>query len=695
MLNLEDSKMSAPSSKPQGQLRRTQRNADLYGPDTSRSRQSARQTARSQSRSRAQYDEEIWLDEDSLRDSKPQRPPQKRKSAPSKKSRRKKRRPGILAWIISLIMLAAGGYLIFELIRLDILPMMYLIILAGAVLIISILLVFIWLFKTRRTFAKSVCAILTISLGTVYAAGGYYVKATETMFDDITTLANRTANVFTVYSLKGNNLYAPKDIKSDMIVGIIPTLDQNGTQAALDQLRSKGANFQTETFTALTSMVDALYDNEVQAIVFPENYHYQIYEIANDENRYNALTTFSNVTDTYMYYTQRDPSTLNPSDPVANVMTDPFAVLISGNDSYGSIDSVARSDVNMIIVVNPKTAQILTVSIPRDAYVPISCRKDTTACTDFAGVSDKLTHTGILGVGVTESTIEDLLDSKINYYVRVNFSSLINLVDAVGGIDVDVPEGQEVETFYANGEPGVHAGMNHLEGERALAFARERHAYVNGDLQRIQNQSMVMRALIQKCMSPSMFVNYPKVVKAVSTAIDTNFSANELKSLVTLEIARRPAWTIQSYALIGNPVYQYSPLLGTQASVTELLPSSIEYARRLIEQVEAGQTVTVDPNGADDYYEMNLQDSQSQESIQTDIYGNPITGQTQQYDMYGNPITDQNQQYDAYGNPIGGQSQQYGTNTDPSAQYDAYGNPITDQNQQYDMYGNPIDPYDY
>lgn len=192
-----------------------------------------------------------------------------------------------------------------------------------------------------------------------------------------------------------------------------------------------------------------------------------------------------------------------------------------------------------------------------------------------------------------------------------------------------------------------------------------------------------------------MFVNYPKVVKAVSTAIDTNFSANELKSLVTLEIARRPAWTIQSYALIGNPVYQYSPLLGTQASVTELLPSSIEYARRLIEQVEAGQTVTVDPNGADDYYEMNLQDSQSQESIQTDIYGNPITDQTQQYDMYGNPITDQNQQYDAYGNPIGGQSQQYGTITDPSAQYDAYGNPITDQNQQYDMYGNPIDPYDY
>jgi len=166
------------------------------------------------------------------------------------------------------------------------------------------------------------------------------------------------------------------------------------------------------------------------------------------------------------------------------------------------------------------------ISLPRDSYIPVSCKKNYNACAAVAGQSDKLTHTGWYGIGTTESTIEDYLGIEVNYTVRVNFSSLINIVDAIGGIDVYVEPGLEVDRFFANGTEGVKAGMNHLEGERALAFARERHAYLDGDLQRTKNQQIVLRAMLKRLLSPSMVMNYPKVMEALSTAFDTNMSEN-------------------------------------------------------------------------------------------------------------------------------------------------------------------------
>lgn len=584
--------------------------------------------------------------------------------------RKRKRRPSIAAWIISLIALLASGYLILELIRLDILPFFLLLLAIVLLTVLTLGFIFLWLFKTRRPLTRALAGVLVAIIAVISATGGYYVHATEAMFNEITNLTDKKVNIYNTYTMKVANLTDPANLTAGAKVGIVPTLDPQGTEAAVQQLRDKGAVFDVVEFETLPALVDSLYDLSINAIVFPENYHYQIYDIADDENQYNALTAYTNLMDSYMYYTDRDPDSINPSDPVGNIMSDPFAVLISGNDSYGTIDSVSRSDVNMVVVVNPKTAQILMINIPRDSYVPVSCKKAPSACADISGENDKLTHTGIYGVGVTESTVEDLLDMKINYYVRVNFSSLVNLVDSVGGIDVDIPEGQEVETFYSNGSEGVSAGRNHLDGERALAFARERHAYIDGDNQRIQNQAMVMRALIQKCLSPSMFVNYPRVVQAVSTAVDTNMSARDLKSLVTLELARRPNWNIQSYAIVGLSEMRYSPSLQADASVMIPIPSTVAYAKALIDECEEGKTVTVDPNGANQYSDLDTPSeaeaaSEAQEP-QYDIYGNPIDPNAQQYDIYGNPIDPNAQQYDAYGNPI-----------DPNAVlYDEYGNPI-------------------
>lgn len=595
-----------------------------------------------------------------------------------RKKKKRNRRPGILAWLISLAALCAGGYFIFELFRLDILPLMYLFIFVAVLSLLLLLFVWIWLGKTRRPVSRTIMAILVIVLGVGCGMGGVYARATEDMFTEISSLTDRKANVISFYTLKGNHITEPDQLK-DGTVGYVDGLDSH-TQDALESLRKQGASFTPVQYDSIYSLVDALFDHEVTTIAFPENNHEELYEAANDENQYSALNTFANITDEYIYYTDRDASSITPSDPVANIMSDPFTVLISGNDSYGTIDTVSRSDVNMLVTVNPRTAQILMISIPRDTYVTVSCEKNSRACEAVDGSTDKLTHTGIYGVGTTESTIEDFLGVPINYYVRVNFSSLINLVDAVGGVDIDVPEGQEVERFYANGEEGVHAGVNHLDGDRALAFARERHAYVDGDNQRVKNQAMVMKALIRKCMSPSMFINYPKVAKAVSTAIDTNMSARELKSLVTLEIARRPDWNIQNYAIAGESSFEYCATLNTTASASIAVPSMVEYAKSLIADVRAGETIEISPEAITPSVDLTQDQTQTE---QDNAYNEPLV--TDPYG-YGQDYVDPG--YDPYQQP----AQDYGY-TDPNVQYDAWGNPIDPSASPfigYDEWGNPI-----
>lgn len=514
-----------------------------------------------------------------------------KKSAAARRRKKKLRWPGLLAWLLSFAAIGAAGYFVFQLIRINILPTVMLLVVLLIVVLLMIVCVMCWLLKTRRMWAKIVMGVIVCALGVSFGVGGYYLSATDEMFAQVTNLTDKQANTVSIYAMSETGLTEPGQLTEQSTLGTLPSMDAQGTQGAIEQLASKGAHPEQVEYSDPFSLVDALYAGEVTAIAFPEQYHDQVYEAANDYNKYNALTTFTNTIDTYIYYTDRDRSSINTPDPVANIMMDPFVVLISGNDSYGSIHTASRSDVNMLVCVNPSTAQILIVSIPRDTYTPITCKKNPTACESVSGEDDKLTHSGIYGVAATESTVEDLLDITINYYVRVNFSSLINIVDAIGGIDVEVEPGLEVDRFYANGTEGVHAGINHLNGERALAFARERYAYVDGDNQRIKNQQIVLKAMIRAMMSPQMVVNYPNVMKALSTAFDTNMSDQEIKSLITLELARFPDWNIQTFAIPGSSQTEYSASLQDLTSVTVVSQQALDTARDLIEALERGEMI--------------------------------------------------------------------------------------------------------
>lgn len=219
--------------------------------------------------------------------------------------------------------------------------------------------------------------------------------------------------------------------------------------------------------------------------------------------------------------------------------TKPFVVYISGIDTYGAVSSVSRSDVNILAVINPKTHQILLVNTPRDYYVQLH---------GTTGVKDKLTHAGIYGIDMSVNTLQDLYGVHIDYYMRVNFASLMNIVDTLGGVDV-----YSDYAFKAGGY-SYNTGLNKLDGKAALAFSRERYSFDDGDRTRGKNQQRVIEGIIRKLSSPSTLVGYQDILKSLDGAFQTNASSTEIASLVRQQMDDMRHWQTESISVDGTGV---------------------------------------------------------------------------------------------------------------------------------------------
>jgi polyisoprenyl-teichoic acid--peptidoglycan teichoic acid transferase len=218
---------------------------------------------------------------------------------------------------------------------------------------------------------------------------------------------------------------------------------------------------------------------------------------------------------------------------------DAFIVLISGIDINGPISLRSRSDVNILMVVNPNKGTISLVSIPRDMFVPFSCKNDAL---------DKLTHSGIYGINCTVQTIENFIDIDINYYVRMNFTSFIKIIDVIGDIEVY----SEYSFTDMKGNYHFVKGINTLNSKEALIFARERKAFEEGDVQRGLNQQEVIKAVIKKLIRPNTFTKIDKIVSSVAKSIDTNLDPSDLQKLIALQIDKGIDWQFSSYHISGT-----------------------------------------------------------------------------------------------------------------------------------------------
>ena len=277
-------------------------------------------------------------------------------------------------------------------------------------------------------------------------------------------------------------------------------------------------------------------------------------------------------------------SSVKNSSAVSDVTKRPFNFIITGIDVDGTIDEEGRSDVNMLVTVDPKSGQILMTSVPRDyeVYMP-----------DFDNAMDKLTHTGFYGVQTTIGALEQLFDTSVNYYVKVNFTTVERFIDAVGGIDV-VSEYEFTPVKLKSWT--VQEGLNHMNGKQALAFARERKAFVDGDRQRIKNQQLVFEALIKKATSSrTMILSYNKVLSNLTNYVEMSFSSREVRKLVKYQLAKNPDWKIFKNTVVGGdgmlPTYSTG---GEYAYVMTQDAESIENAKSLINAVLEGKALQTD-----------------------------------------------------------------------------------------------------
>ena len=484
----------------------------------------------------------------------------------------------IFAIILSVILVVFTGGLVYQIFKLQILPDNILIPIILVLILLTLIFVLLINFSTHGLVSRILCSLMVVVLSAVYGLGNYYLYSTNTTLETVTDQGNKAKKTFYFVVLNSSGLENVNSLEGSKL-GVLKTIGNEATKKSLTDLKKYNVTYTKKTYDNMLGMLKALYDGEVDAIVLNEAYRSNVCDLE-DYTNFNNDTKVIHKT---VYYTKENSSSLAVSD----ITSKPFNILISGNDSFGSLDENSRSDVDMLVTINPVTSTILLTSIPRDSYVK-------EVCNDYAcnyGVYDKLTHTGIYGVDTTKDTIENLLDIDINYVYRVNFTSMIDIVDALGGVDVTVPEGMAVSKFYTNSNlEGVHEGENHLDGKRALAYSRERKAYLDGDLQRARNQQQVLQAMFKKATSPEIIKNYTSLLKALIGAFDTNMTTKEITSFIKYQIQAKPSWKFEQFVLKGDNDLKMSAELGREVSVVILYDSYINIAHDKIQAVLDGQS---------------------------------------------------------------------------------------------------------
>lgn len=508
------------------------------------------------------------------------------------KKKKKNKRP--ISKFMTIFMIVCLALLIFQIIKLNLLPAKLIVLVSLVMVILCLIILLILHFKAKKFLPRLLAGFITLCMCVGLAYGNYFIYKTDNTFDVVTSLADSKATTTSIVVLKSSSIKKESGLKGKKI-GTILDMDKKPTKRMLDDLNKDNIKYTAKDYSNLDELMEAFYSGEVDAICLNEKYR----DILHETQAYFTFQTDTRIVHQNVHYTKVEKND-NPSDHVNDISKDAFTVLVSGNDSYGTLqDSNTRSDANLLLTVNPKTGTILMTSIPRDYYVELICPDDDSELACPEGSYDKLTHSGLMGVKSTEETIEKALGIKINYNVRINFSSVVNLVDALDGIDLDIKKGEEVDIFYVNSQPGLSVGKHHVDGETALAFARERHAYADGDNQRVRNQQKVFKAIFNRIVSPKMITNYGKFMDALAVAFDTNLSGDEISKFVKYELNNMPNWKIESYAIVAEPDYQFCYQSQSYASVVQQNDIMNEVARKKIKAVLNGKSSTTveDPSG--------------------------------------------------------------------------------------------------
>lgn len=446
----------------------------------------------------------------------------------------------------------------------QIIPMKYLIIAGIVLLLILIAEYFLIFYKKERSKRSLITQILSMILSCILIIGSFYIYKTGRTVDLLTSQSFQTRAI-SVIVLKDSNIKNETQLKNHKI-GYVSTVNTEIMSYSIAEIQKSVGDITLTNYKDFNALLSGLYNKDVEAIILDEAFRSLVEQ---------EKSSFSDDTRVIFQVTKEEDAVKANS---VNVTEKPFLVFISGNDEYGDLSAVSRSDVNMLVAVNPTTQQILLISIPRDTYYPLHT----------SGQYDKFTHAGIYGLQESIDTLQDIINEDINYYARMNFTSFIEIVDALGGITVNSPN----EFTTKIGKFKIEKGVNNLNAQQALWFVRERKSFLEGDFERGRNQQRMISAIVKKICSPAILTSFSPVLDTISKSVETNLSSNEMNALIQMQLSKMPSWDIQSYQIEGTPASMPCYSSGNiNASVVIPSAESIKQTTQYIDDLIAGKKV--------------------------------------------------------------------------------------------------------
>ena len=441
---------------------------------------------------------------------------------------KKKNKRNTFYKITSFLLLITSIIFLIFLLYFEVLPTIYNSLLIITVGIIDFLLIKLILNKRIKKWIRNIASILALFISIFYIIVGLYFYGTMDFLSDIFDNGIRT-DTYSIYVLKSSKYNKVKDLENK-IIGVTE-INEDVILKAIDKIASK-IGFNESVFDNISDSADALLNNEIDAILALDT---NVDIIKENDNKYNDLKSI---------YTFTITSYVKTMTVDKDVTKKNFVIYISGIDSNGQVSAKARSDVNIIIAVNPNANKILMLNTPRDYYVKLHSKKEY----------DKLTHAGLYGIEESVNTLEDLYDIDIDYYVRVNFTTFINIVDKLGGINVDVPLNfcEQTSSRTSSDKICLKKGLQNLNGEEALALSRTRYTVAGGDRGRIENQMLVLESIIDKAMSPGIIIKYNSLLNSISDSLITNMNQKAFTRLIKKQIRNKTKWDIETFSVDGT-----------------------------------------------------------------------------------------------------------------------------------------------
>lgn len=429
----------------------------------------------------------------------------------------------IIRWIIIGIVLLTMLYLLISIYKLNILPFKISFIITLFILVLNFIAVILLFVKLKIT--RFLGILLSIVLVLMSLIAGSYINDTNKFLDKSFNNNVIETSTYNVVTLSDSNYSSLEDLTNKSLGYLKDSED------SINKLNSM-ITTDSKEYEDLYELYNDLLNKNIEAMLIDEAYLDILSDIHRDlDESIKVISSFDLTTEIAKKEEGKKENNLKPIN-----------IFISGSDSRSNnISNKSRSDVNMIVTVNPNTHEVLLTSIPRDYYVNVHGK---------TGLKDKLTHAGIYGLEISTKTVEDLFNIEIDYSIKLGFNALTEIVDLVGGIEVysdTAFRSSHIKTW------NVQKGINYMDGKKALAYSRERYAYRSGDRHRIQNQQQVLEATMKKILSnKNILLKYDELLVSLGNLYRTDIPKDIITLYVKEQLNSMPTWKFTSQWVDGK-----------------------------------------------------------------------------------------------------------------------------------------------